>query len=260
MKRMLLAISALACVATATAVPARKPEPQLSAAEKQARFIRQTGGMIINWNAMKGNITIIDAQKRVPGTLVSEKVAEIARIFMCDFRYRAAENAPVSSNALQVRDNLGANVLICVVDDPGIPSLLMAPEDKWGFVNVSRLSGDRPPEQVLLNRLGKEIWRALGYLLTRDSFDEESVMNPVDGPAALDSLKYDSLMQEEVLRIKITLDALGVTPWDTATYRDACEEGWAPAPTNDVQRAIWEKVHSIPKKPIKIEFDPEKGK
>ena len=28
------------------------------------------------------------------------------------------------------------------------------------------------------------------------------------------------------------------------TYRQACIEGWAPAPTNDVQKAIWEKVHS----------------
>ena len=29
-----------------------------------------------------------------------------------------------------------------------------------------------------------------------------------------------------------------------ATYRTACIEGWAPPPTNDVQRTIWERVHS----------------
>ena len=35
------------------------------------------------------------------------------------------------------------------------------------------------------------------------------------------------------------------------------EEGWSPSPTNDVQRAIWEKVHAIPDKPLTIEFDPK---
>ena len=42
-----------------------------------------------------------------------------------------------------------------------------------------------------------------------------------------------------------------------ATYKRACREGWAPTPTNDVQRAIWEKVHAIPDKPLTIEFDPK---
>ena len=39
----------------------------------------------------------------------------------------------------------------------------------------------------------------------------------------------------------------------------------APKPTfssalYDVQRAIWKEVHSIPDKPITIEFDPKKDK
>ena len=44
------------------------------------------------------------------------------------------------------------------------------------------------------------------------------------------------------------------------TYRQACQEGWAPAPKNDEQKAIWNQVHAIPDKPIKIEFDPKRGK
>ena len=43
-------------------------------------------------------------------------------------------------------------------------------------------------------------------------------------------------------------------------YRTACREGWAPAPTNDIQKAIWNEVRQLPTKPIKIEFDPKKGK
>jgi len=45
-----------------------------------------------------------------------------------------------------------------------------------------------------------------------------------------------------------------------ARTREACQEGWAPAPTNDIQKAIWNEVRQLPAKPIKIEFDPAKGK
>ena len=60
--------------------------------------------------------------------------------------------------------------------------------------------------------------------------------------------------------IKKYLSAAGVTPLRRTIYRRACQEGWAPAPTNDVQKAIWDKVHAIPKTPMKIEFDPKKGR
>ena len=43
-------------------------------------------------------------------------------------------------------------------------------------------------------------------------------------------------------------------------YRQACQEGWAPAPTNAVQRAIWNKVHQIPDSPLVIEFDPKRDR
>ena len=49
---------------------------------------------------------------------------------------------------------------------------------------------------------------------------------------------------------------LGVAVRRRVSYHKACEERWAPAPTNDIQRAIWDKVHAIPDKPITIKFDP----
>ena len=62
--------------------------------------------------------------------------------------------------------------------------------------------------------------------------------------------------------MKKYMAARGVTPHYRCPYFKACEEGWAPAPTNEYQRAVWEKVHAIPDKPMKIEFDPatQKGK
>ena len=54
--------------------------------------------------------------------------------------------------------------------------------------------------------------------------------------------------------------AYGVTPGNIETYETACCQGWAPTPTNDLQKAIWDKVHAIPATPMKIEFDPKKGR
>ena len=38
--------------------------------------------------------------------------------------------------------------------------------------------------------------------------------------------------------------ARGITPIYRTTYRQACIEGWAPAPTNDFQKAIFERDKS----------------
>ena len=62
--------------------------------------------------------------------------------------------------------------------------------------------------------------------------------------------------------IQTALHERGLEPQIFKTYLRACNEGTAPAPTNEYQKAIWEKVHAIPDKPLKITFDPatQKGK
>jgi len=52
----------------------------------------------------------------------------------------------------------------------------------------------------------------------------------------------------------------GVMPARKGTYESACQEGWADEPKDKYQQAIWDKVHAIPKNPMKIEFDPKKGR
>ena len=60
--------------------------------------------------------------------------------------------------------------------------------------------------------------------------------------------------------INDTMPIRGIEPIEIGTYYDACLIGVAPPPTNAVQKAIWDKVHAIPKTPMKIEFDPKKGR
>ncbi len=70
----------------------------------------------------------------------------------------------------------------------------------------------------------------------------------------------NTLPQDVTMRQLKYLADMGGKPQSRTTYRKACEEGWAPAPTNDVQKAIWDKVHEMPTEPIKIKPETKKVK
>ena len=76
----------------------------------------------------------------------------------------------------------------------------------------------------------------------------------------LDKLLTDGFTFDMASSINENLQALGMHPERKVPYIKAVKEGWAPAPTNDIQKAIWDKVHAAPKNPMKIEFDPKKGR
>ena len=76
----------------------------------------------------------------------------------------------------------------------------------------------------------------------------------------LDKLLTDGFTFDMASSINENLQAMGIFPMRKITYVKACQEGWAPAPTNEYQKAIWDRVHSAPKNPMKIEFDPKKGR
>ena len=58
-------------------------------------------------------------------------------------------------------------------------------------------------------------------------------------------------------RLRFYMKPIGVEPGFVTTYRSACVHGWAPTPTNDYQKAVWEEVRSEkergPAKGLKIE-------
>ena len=88
----------------------------------------------------------------------------------------------------------------------------------------------------------------------------EPLMRNVRSVRDLDAVALEQFGVEEILHLRESTSHYGLVPWRQATYKKACEEGWAPAPTNEYQKAIWEKVHAVPKNPMKIEFDPKKGR
>ena len=69
--------------------------------------------------------------------------------------------------------------------------------------------------------------------------------------------EYKESISSAVKAVRSPLCA-SVTQRSVTNYRTAVKEGWAPQPTNDVQKAIWDKVHAMPTEPLKIKSETKK--
>lgn len=151
--------------------------------------------------------------------------------------------------------------LIAIVYQENGPTLLVAPEDPWASINVKNLLADNPNATLLKNRVAKEVWRAFGYAMgAANSNMQPCLMRPIYGLKDLDAEKVSILCPEPLSGIAMSANRLNIAYIRSCSYKTACEEGWASAPTNDIQKAIWEEVHTPPEKPLKITFDKDKQK
>ena len=82
-------------------------------------------------------------------------------------------------------------------------------------------------------------------------------MNYVGKPSDLDKLVEEVPVDISMRTIEY-LSKMGVTPIQYTTYYRAVQQGWAAAPTNDIQKAIWDKVHAMPTAPLKIKPETKK--
>ena len=233
----------------AKAAPAAKPESVASIVE------RSTGGRLIALYKTTRKVFFVNAQGRV-----GKEVVEAARRKMQEVLRTPVDFAEGTFDfaAPKVMGELS----LYVIDDEKMPMSLVAPEGRWAFVNVAPLAkgrGEKP--QFLEARVRKECAR-VGCMLFGgiSSTYKQNLLSFAGSPEDLDKFETDNLPVDGPMRCQRYLLSLGVKPYRHVTYRKACEEGWAPAPTNDVQKAIWEQVHQIPATPMKIEFDPKKGR
>lgn len=218
----------------------------------RARKIAQAGGLVKRPSTGK-TIMIVNDQKRVAQeSFFGGGQESIAGLLSFPVKIVGPET-----------DVSEAGMVITISDNATSPALMIAPEVPWAGVNVGALYVDKPSEAVLIDRVQKEIWRAFLFLGgSANSTMQPCVMRTIRKPADLDKCANRIPKPDVLQRVLEGAKNLGITPEATCSYYQACQEGWAPAPTNDLQRAIWEKVHTPPDKPLKIEFDPatQKGK
>ena len=226
--------------------------------------LRIFGEDVVKPGSQKGKIVFVNAQGRLPESEIESAAAMIRKCakFNLAVQTGGGEKSALDRAAGACAE-YGANVALVVVSDATTPAMLVAPEDRWAVVNVQRLAEGIPPgalnDRMFAARCRKEIVRAFSLLCGGGASQFAGNMMGTATIADLDTVQEFIPIDME-RRWSDYLADIGVKPAYQRTYKQACKEGWAPPPTNDIQRAIWDKVHQIPDKPIKIEFDPKKDK
>lgn len=149
---------------------------------------------------------------------------------------------------------IGAELVLCDDIKDRKATLLTAPEQSYAELATAWLLADSPKPGVRTRRLNVEVYRAISSALGLGiAAFQPSVMSHVHSLKDLDRLGVRAFGPEILGILDEECAKLGIKKVYRVTYRKACQEGWAPAPTNDVQRKIWKEVHELPSAPITIE-------
>ena len=248
-----VAFAAQADTIAASTQPAQKE--RLNTLERKAKLEavvnQRVGGFLEKSGTAKGSIVYVNCQQKAPKTWINESIAYFSEV--TKFKVNYAEGT------FEIKaPKFDGEVAIFIIEDETLPPILVAPENKWALVNITPIAKEQRPI-FFEQRTKKELSRAFAYLCgATGSKYERSLTRGITNQAELDK-NYDyELPMDIVQRFWDYMKPLGVLPAQRATYLKACEEGWAPQPTNDVQKAIWDKVHAMPTEPLKIKPEEKK--
>ena len=226
--------------------------------ERDKRIMEKHGGFIMRPGTPSGKILVINAQKSVPfsdlkkiGEQISVKVRGVVD-------YAETDSVDIAS-ADQKRKLMNADIAVFIIDDQKLPMSLIAVESQWGFCNIAPLKDGVKDSNQLTLRASAQFARVFGMICGGVSSQFNSrIMNDIRKPSDLDGVVAE-LPVDITAKFVPYLDKRGIRPEKKTVYRRACQEGWAPQPTNSFQKAVWDEVHSLPTKPITIKYDKKKG-
>lgn len=226
-----------------------------------ARKSAPSGGLV--QKEYRGNVlSIVNAQNVVAADKIDEIIQSIKLETMLPIE--VCVEWPVDDGkalALQeiAKENVGAAVVI--VNESGNGRILDSEEGNWAILNVAPLIVDNPKPGILTLRMRKLAWRSIARVLgVGASGRQRSVLDPFNSLQDLDANTSVRVGPEEHNALLEMAKRKDIRTVQMASYRTACYYGWAPAPTNEVQQAIWDEYHTVPTKGLEIKFDEKKGR
>lgn len=228
---------------------------------RDERVLKKTGGFI-HQKAEGPQTLLVDARQKPTLTL-----DEVARVYKLATHLEAlvAKETRNGANPLafakKMLDERKSLMLVAIIEgSEDLPALSVYPEERIGIINADKLKGGDDPSLPEM-RVSKEVWRAIGFVGGLGfSPAENDIMQPIYNIKELDANRYPFIQPMNMARMQTMWKRFGVKKERRIPYRVAVQEGWAANPTNDYQKAVWKEVHSIPDKPMKIEFDPKRDK
>lgn len=235
----LVALSAPPALSADGAAPAPAPaggaEKKISRVELLGGFATRdpTGPAIVLADTVGGSAYPLSRVVTEYTTLQPTRIETVAEKAAGDI-LAYARGVMKSRNALMV---------VVLAAEGDAPALSVYPEERIAVVNMDRLAGGAD-ERRLEDRTIKEIWRAMGFLFgVGYAPDDFSAMQPVGTLPELDAVRAQLINPRDMRICSRLCDKHGAVRGVRTTYRQAVVDGWAAEPTNDVQRAIWEKYH-----------------
>lgn len=208
---------------------------------KMAEFNARTGGLVFPPKDAK-QLVVLDA-RTTPGTSLSNcvAVAESLLSLNCDLRKATCAQGDDPGRIARAELKAGAGGAILFYEREDAPVMTVFPEEAVALVNVKPLYS--PDLKTRNTRFIKEFWRAIGYALGGygNVLQPSSIMQPVYSIAELDAIKASKLTPQQMAAVSATRAQTRIFGKGAVPYSRACREGWAPAPTNDVQKALYER-------------------
>ena len=235
--------------------PTNDEERQIRREWVAKRKYAHTGGMVMRKGSLKGEVAIVNCQSAAGKDVLERSISYLGKETRFAISLREGQFSFPNPK-------IEGNVSLFVVDDANLPGLLAAPENRWVVVNVAPLKKGRGENPVFFKaRVLKEMSR--GYALLCGAMSSGypgSLTGGIFDPDGLDRISDERLSMDVVGRFAPYLQSLGVSPAEYTAYRQACKEGWADSPKDEVQKKIWDEIHAVPDKPLQIKFDPSKKK
>ena len=250
----------LVIVALAVALTSYAASPEAIQRKRARRAERLKAGVLEK--AAPGKVfRVLDVSEALPNATVDSLTKSMRQMCLVPLEIahgKKLEGCPIeAAGKLVAQENVGAGVL--VVSDPKLPITLAAPDRRWAVLNVASLQADKPSHEVFMRRFAKVYWGAIARAMgAGNSTFAGCVLTPFSNVRELDAVLATAPCPEAYNKILEGAKASGIGMITLATYRTACQQGWAPAPTNDVQKAIWDEVHAMPTAPIKIKPETKK--
>ena len=163
----------------------------------------------------KGGEAFKQRMMELTGGMVEEQISENAKvILLIDKREKSGSELSEFKKSLMI--NYGIPSVIGVSAENAVIRIELVPQGKfsvWPAEKVAFVPAGTTAEETL-----SRLWKAVlcVFASNEDEQSQSGMMLAVSG-----------------------MEKLGIIKIRRGSYKRACEQGWAPPPTNDYQRAIW---------------------
>ena len=240
---------------------AAKPKMTRAQIENRPEVLKKTGGFVDS-PAAGTAIVVVDARAKSGGApdQFATVYRDLSKMLVTVEKTPLKEGTcPVTLAAERLAAHKAAFAMV-VIDEEKYSGLMVIPEDRLVVVNAAKYKEGADPVRRE-ERVIKELWRGLGFVsgIGYAPFKND-VFQPVYTIPELDALEYQVMQPMNFQKMYGMMAKYGIKRARHIPYRLACMEGWAAQPTNEYQKAIWEQVHKLPEKPIKIEYNEKRDK